>query len=65
MQALKHEKIKHQQDQGHVMMPANPGSSLEMIEAQFVLELLIVLFDPPSDLSIPDQIDKLGAVGEI
>ena len=35
-------------DQGHVVMPSAPTAALIMIQAEFLLELLIILLDFPA-----------------
>ena len=35
-------------DQGNVVVEALPASSLEVVQAQFVLEFTVVLFHPPA-----------------
>jgi hypothetical protein len=44
-----------QHDHGHVVMPAIPAPPLIVIQAELLLELLIVLLDLPAALHQPDQ----------
>ncbi len=37
------------------MMEPPPAATFEMIEAEFVLELLVVPLDPPAQVSQPDE----------
>src|SRR4029453_7267972 len=38
-----------------MMVEAAPAPALEVIQAQFVFELLIVALDPPAELGQPDE----------
>lgn len=40
--------------EGDVVMPARPGSSLEVVQAQAVLEFSVVVLDAPADLGQTD-----------
>lgn len=44
-----------QHHQGHVMVPAAPTPSFVMIQAQFFLQLVVVLFDLPPALGDAHQ----------
>ena len=43
---------------GGVMVEAAPSSSFEMSQPDFLLEFLIVAFDPPSQLSNVDELTE-------
>jgi hypothetical protein len=45
----------------HMMMPAQPAASLEMVESELVLELRVILLDPPAPLRPADQLDQRQA----
>ena len=50
-----------------MMMPAAPGAAFEVIETEFVLQLLVGVFDPPAILDHPDEVllrRRLGEIGE-
>jgi len=38
-----------------MMMPAAPGTPLEVVEAEFVFEFLVGVLDPPATLRKPDE----------
>jgi hypothetical protein len=48
---------------GHVMVPAQPAAAFEVIEPEFVLELRVVLLDPPARFRPPDQLHQGDAPG--
>src|SRR5438552_5027793 len=50
------EERVHGDTQGPVMMEAAPAPPYEMIQPQFVLELLIVALDAPPQLGEPDEL---------
>ena len=43
-------------------MKAAPSASLEVPEADLLLEFLIIPFDAPSELGLVDEIDELGVI---
>lgn len=45
-------------------MPAEPMSTLEVVESQAVLEFAVVVFDPPPDLSQAHQLLDGGGLGQ-
>ena len=45
----------------HVVMPPWVGAPFEMIETQFGLEVLVMLFDRPARVSQPNQSRKRGS----
>jgi hypothetical protein len=51
--------------QGPMMMEAAPGTALEMIEPQFLLEFLAVALDAPAQLGSPDQLLERRGGGEV
>src|SRR5579863_8339687 len=42
----------------HVMMPAQPAASFEMVEPELVFELRVILLDPPARLGPANQLDQ-------
>src|SRR5437867_10093659 len=46
------------------MMEAAPAPALEVIQAEFVLELLGVPLDPPAELGEADELGERGQRGE-
>src|SRR5687767_11463527 len=42
-------------DEGDVVLPAGPGAALEVIEAERVFELAVVLLDTPAQLGQRDE----------
>ena len=46
-------------------MPPRPGTSLEVVRAEAVLEFPIVVLDPPADLRQAEQLGERGAGGLI
>ena len=46
------------------MVKATPTPPLKVIETQFLLELLVVPFDPPAHLGGRDQFLKAGRLGQ-
>src|SRR6186713_1868037 len=57
---LANEEAISRDAQGGVMMEAAPTPPLKVVEAQFLLELLVVPFDPPAQLGGADQVDQGG-----
>ena len=53
--ALGREERIRRDAQGAVMMETTPAPSLEVIQAEFVLELLIIPLDPPAELGEADE----------
>lgn len=47
-------RVRHRGER-YVMMPARPRAPLEVIEPQLVLELAVILLDPPAPLGQPDE----------
>ena len=37
-----------EKDQHHVVMPATPGTAFEVVEAEFVFEFAVTMFDDPA-----------------
>src|SRR5690349_437445 len=48
-----------------MMMKATPGTALEMVESQFLLEFLEVALDSPAQLGQPDQLLERRGGGEV
>src|SRR5215472_7725500 len=48
-----------------MMMEATPGTALEMVKPQLLLEFLEVALDSPAQLGGPDQLFKRGGSGEV
>src|SRR4051812_4359733 len=57
---LAHEEAISRDAQGGVMVKATPTPPFEVVEAQFLLELLVVPLDPPAHLGGADQVDQGG-----
>src|SRR5215212_8242635 len=57
---LANEEAVSRDAQGGVMVKATPAPPLKVIKPQFLLELLVVSFDPPAHLGGADQIDQGG-----
>ena len=57
---LANEETISRDAQGSMMMEATPTPPLKVVEAQFLLELLVVPFDPPAHLGGADQVDQGG-----
>src|SRR5215471_6521772 len=65
--ALQQQKGIGQAHQGDMVMPALPAAALVVVQPQFLLELLVVLFYPPAQLGQPHQTapgHPLGQIGE-
>ncbi len=52
-------------DQGDVVVPAGVGATLEVVEAKGVLQLAVVLLDPPAQLGEADQFLDWRLGGEV
>src|SRR5437660_5156460 len=46
---------------GHVMVPPQPAAPFEVVEAEFILEMLIVVLDPPARFRPADQLHQGNA----
>ena len=46
--------------EGDVVVPARPGTPLEVVQAQAVLEVAVVVLDAPADLGRTDQVGDRG-----
>src|SRR5215218_11247045 len=57
---LANEEAVSRDAQGGVMVKATPAPPLKVVEAQFLLQLLVVSFDPPAHLGGADQVDQGG-----
>jgi len=55
-ETFQNQKCEGHHGQGHVMMPAGPGSPFKMIQPQIIFKLLIVLLNPPPDFGPIDQL---------
>src|SRR5260370_18391168 len=64
LQALQREETIRQHDQCQVPMQAVPASSLEVIQATFLLRIFIKLLDDPTRVSQGDQSLQRGVWGQ-
>jgi len=55
-ESLQSQEVKCHHNQGYMVMPSGPGPSLKVIEAELTLQLLIVLFHPPTGFSPVHQV---------
>jgi hypothetical protein len=46
-----------------MVMPAQPVTSLEVIEPEFIFQLTVIHFDPPTRMSYLHQTTQTGAAG--
>src|SRR3954462_12868389 len=56
--SLAHEEAVGRQAQGDVVIQAAPGASLEVAEPDLLLEVAVVLLDPPAPLGMAHQIGQ-------
>ena len=56
---------KGQHDKRHVAVPAVPGAGLVVVEAEFGLEVLILLLDGPAVMRQADDLDQRRRRGQI
>lgn len=59
--AEREEAVCHRAEAG-VVVEAAPRSPLEVVEAEFLLHLLVVALDAPAQLGRPDEVLERGAV---
>src|SRR5437660_6405611 len=52
-------------DERDVVVPAAVGAAFEVIQAERVLELAVVVLDPPAHLPQPHEVLQLGIGGEV
>lgn len=64
-EALQHQEVKGEHGDRHVVMLADPGASLEVVEPDAVLELLVVALHLPADLGPVDRVPQGGVLREI
>ena len=62
--SLANEEAVGRQAQGDVVVQAAPGASLEVAEPDLLLEVSIVLLDPPAALGMAHQIGERRALAE-
>jgi hypothetical protein len=47
-----------------VMMKAAPAAAFVVTKAEFLLQLLVIAFDPPTQLGLPDEIAQTDVSGQ-
>jgi hypothetical protein len=52
-------------DEGDVVVPARPGAAFEVVEAERVFELAVVLLDAPAQLRELDKLLQRRVGGEV
>lgn len=55
------EESKGHHRERHMVMPTIPRAPFEMVQPQFIFELLVILFYPPADFGAIDQFLQIGA----
>ena len=54
--SLGHEEAVSRQTQGDMVVEAAPAATLELRQADFLLEFAIILLDPVAALDVPDEV---------
>src|SRR3990172_7637445 len=63
VEPLEREEGVGEGDERHVVVPAPEGASLEVVEAERVLELPVVVLDAPAELREPHELGERGGGG--
>nr|BFD87932.1 hypothetical protein StreXyl84_73330 [Streptomyces sp. Xyl84] len=50
-------------EEGDVVVPAAPGTALEVVQSQSMLELAMIVLEPPAHLGPPHQVSGCVVAG--